>query len=239
MQLLEDASNHWAASGAAHKAPTAILKQTAAFKLKTGRFADATRDYEQLVKADPTDVQSLAGLIAAYAETHPDKAKQYSDALPPIASSTILDVDALEEIVPGVKKGYVKKTSDAKHATAKTSKTKNKKRAPLLPQNYDASKQPDPERWLPKQERSDYKPKKGKKASGSQGVAVEGGGIGMTGSARIAGVQPAQDIAAEDNDDNVPSPKEEPKKQQQQPATSSKSNKNKKGGKKKGGKNKW
>ncbi|ORX59024.1 hypothetical protein DM01DRAFT_1333615 [Hesseltinella vesiculosa] len=224
MQVLETASNHWQSSSDEHP-PTSILKQTAQFKLKTGRFAEATRDFEKLVKADPTDAQALAGLIAAYAETQPDKAKQYSDALPPIVPATALDVDALETVVPGVKKGYVKKSSDKQVAKQVA---KKKKRAPLLPKEYDASNQPDPERWLPKQERSDYKPKKGSKKSGSQGVALEGGGIGLTGSARIAGAAP-QDIPAE-----PPMEVQEEKK----PAPAKSNQKNKKAAKKKG-KNKW
>jgi signal recognition particle subunit SRP72 len=86
-----------------------ILKQTAAFKLKTGRYSDAAADYEQLVKADPTDTQAIAGLISAYAEVDPAKAEQYGDVLPPITANDTLNVDDLESVVPGVKKGYMKK----------------------------------------------------------------------------------------------------------------------------------
>lgn len=67
-----------------------------------------------------------------------------------------------------------------------------KKRTPLLPKNMDPNVQPDPERWLPKQERSTFRMKgKNKKAAnkGPQGAAVEGGGIGGTGSANISGVK--------------------------------------------------
>jgi signal recognition particle subunit SRP72 len=71
---------------------------------------------------------------------------------------------------------------------------KKKKRKPLLPKSYDPSVPLDPERWLPKRERSTFKTKgkgKGKRKQqlkgGSQGVAVAGGGIGGTGSANIAG----------------------------------------------------
>ena len=66
---------------------------------------------------------------------------------------------------------------------------KKKKRKPLLPKSYDSSVPPDPERWLPKRERSTFKAKGKRKQQlmrgGSQGTAVSGGGIGSTGSANI------------------------------------------------------
>ncbi|CAG8434503.1 670_t:CDS:10 [Scutellospora calospora] len=66
-----------------------ILKQTAAFKLKTSRYHEAAQDYEQFVKDDSLDIQALTGLVAE------------------------IDVESLEKFVPGVKKSYIKK-ADAK-----------------------------------------------------------------------------------------------------------------------------
>lgn len=39
-------------------------------------------------------------------------------------------------------------------------KKKHKKRKIRLPKRYDPKVQPDPERWLPRRERSTYRPKK-------------------------------------------------------------------------------
>lgn len=188
MEILDDASSVWkndkAFESTAAAAPLSTIKQTAAFKLKAGRYQDAVSDYEQLVKADPSDVRAIAGLIAAYAEVDPKKAEQYGNALPAIALNHV-DVETLEKIVPGVKRGYVKKDPNGVHV--KKPKTK-KKRATLLPK--DLSVKPDPERWIPKQERSTFRMKgKNKKAlnKGPQGVSIEGGGIGGTGSANIGG----------------------------------------------------
>lgn len=54
-------------------------------------------------------------------------------------------------------------------------KKKHKKRKGKLPKNYDASIPPDPERWLPKYERSGYRKKRDRRAKevikGSQGTA--------------------------------------------------------------------
>ncbi|KAL0076431.1 hypothetical protein J3Q64DRAFT_1771746 [Phycomyces blakesleeanus] len=233
METLDKASTLWKSDSSFLKsAPASIIKQTAAFKLKAGRYSEAAADYEQLVKADPTDSQTIAGLISAYAEIDPAKAEQYGDALPAIAMHHI-DVDTLERVVPGVKRGYVKK--DPKGTHVKKVKTK-KKRQPLLPKNCDPSRTPDPERWLPKRERSTYRAKgKNKKAAlrGPQGSAVEGGGIGGTGSANIGGRGAPVVVEKEVS---------EPKPQASTPSSTaapSKAAANKKKNKKKGGKSKW
>ncbi|KAI8639069.1 hypothetical protein BD408DRAFT_422081 [Parasitella parasitica] len=192
METLDEASSIWKneKSFTSTAAPTSTIKQTAAFKLKTGRYQDAVVDYEQLVKADPSDSRSIAGLIAAYAHVDPKKAEQYGNALPAITLSH-LDVDTLERVVPGVKRGYVKKDPNGVHV--KKPKTK-KKRATLYPKKMDPNVQPDPERWIPKYERSTFRMKgKNKKAlnKGPQGASVEGGGIGGTGSANIGGKKTA------------------------------------------------
>ncbi|CEG82011.1 Putative Signal recognition particle subunit SRP72 [Rhizopus microsporus] len=166
METLDKAASIWKSddSFASTHTPTSIVKQTAAFKLKAGRLQEAVEDYEQLVKEDPTDAQAVAGLIAAYAQVDPTKAEQYGSALPEIALNHI-DVDTLEKIVPGVKRGYVKK--DPNSTFVKKPKQK-KKRKPLLPKKMDSKSQPDPERWLPKQERSNFRAKsKSKKTAKS------------------------------------------------------------------------
>lgn len=188
METLDKAASVWKTDDAftSTHTPTSIIKQTASFKLKAGRFDEAVVDYERLVKEDPTDAQAIAGLIAAYAQVDPVKAEQYGNALPEIALHH-LDIDALEKVVPGVKRGYMKKDPNSVHVKKPKEK---KKRSPLLPKKIDTNVQPDPERWLPKQERSTFRMKgKNKKAAnkGPQGASVEGGGIGGTGSANIGG----------------------------------------------------
>ncbi|KAI9279018.1 hypothetical protein BC943DRAFT_284326 [Umbelopsis sp. AD052] len=198
MQTLDDASAQWkkGTSSTSTKPPSSILKQTAAFKLKAGRFQDAVTDYEQLVKADPMDAQAIAGLITAYAEVNPALAEKYGNSLPAFESGE-LDLVTLEHVVPGVKRRYVKKDGKDGHV-AKKSKNKKKRKA-LLPKQYDAQATPDPERWLPKRERSSYRAKgKNRKAlvKGSQGTSDIGGGIGGTGSANIAGMPKPVPVAA-------------------------------------------
>lgn len=54
-------------------------------------------------------------------------------------------------------------------------KRKHRKRKGKLPKNYDANSAPDPERWLPRYERSGYRKKRDRRMKdvikGSQGTA--------------------------------------------------------------------
>ncbi|CAG8534408.1 6203_t:CDS:10 [Acaulospora colombiana] len=209
VQALEQASAFWK-SEAISDENTSILKQTAAFKLKIGRYREAAQDYEQLVKNDPLDSQALAGLVAAYSQYDISLAEKYESSLLEIGTPMDIDVESLEKVVPGIKKSYIKKT-DTK-----------------------ASVPPDPERWLPKRERTTYKVKGKRKQQlmkGSQGTAVTGGGIGGTGSANIFGRSNVPSSEATVVSSTI---------QQEQPSQKSKSSggdKNKR--KKKKGGNKW
>ena len=60
-----------------------------------------------------------------------------------------------------------------KRMRKRESETKEKRLRHAPPKNYDPAKKPDPERWLPKRERTSYQPKrdKGKKAGAHQGAS--------------------------------------------------------------------
>jgi len=85
---------------------------------------------------------------------------------------TSLDVDLLETSNWSLGAKYVKKITKTDTPTGNTSekeKSKNKrKKKTKLPKNYDPKVEPDPERWLPRYERSTFKKKKDKR--GAQGV---------------------------------------------------------------------
>ncbi|CAG8673132.1 42312_t:CDS:10 [Gigaspora margarita] len=153
VQALDQAGTFWK-SGVMSEESRSILKQTAAFKLKTNRYHEAAQDYEQLVKGDPLDIQALAGLVASYSQYDINLAEKYESSLPDISVQTEIDIESLEKVVPGVKKSYIKK-ADAKtiEKQTKTTPKKKKKRKPLLPKNYDPDVPPDPQRWIPKHER--------------------------------------------------------------------------------------
>ncbi|CAG8762271.1 16660_t:CDS:10, partial [Dentiscutata erythropus] len=219
VRALDQAGTFWK-SGVMSDESRSILKQTAAFKLKTTRYHEAAQDYEQLVKGDPLDIQALAGLVASYSQYDINLAEKYESSLPDVSVQTEVDIESLEKVVPGVKKSYIKK-ADVKtiEKQTKTPPKKKKKRKPLLPKNYDPAVPPDPERWLPKRERSGFKIKGKRKQQlmkGSQGVAIAGGGIGGTGSANIAGrstsnVSSSETTATSQPEQPAPAPTPKPK----------------------------
>lgn len=160
---------------------TDIMQEAASFKLKHGREREAALLYEELIKSHRS-VQALIGLVTTSARVDVDKAEAYEKQLKPLPGLKGVDVESLE------------KTSGAKHMqndsrvgiTEAYEESKNKdkakkkrKRKPRYPKGFDPANPgppPDPERWLPKRERSSYRPKrKDKRAAqvrGSQGAVV-------------------------------------------------------------------
>ncbi|KAF9168637.1 Signal recognition particle core component [Actinomortierella ambigua] len=240
VELLSESSAIWAkssstsAGGSDNKMPVALQRQMAAFKLRSHRYREAAKDYEALVRADPEDPSAIAGLIMAYSEYEPALAEQYGASLPEMQHLVHLDVEALEKVVPGLKREYNTETAAAAAAAnAKAAATaaggssssptssswlqsalgrrarralprrsgaqKPGGRKPLLPKGLSersSAGATDPERWLPARDRAAARQARMRKTGagsrkemnkGAQGMTLEGGGIGGTGSARIAG----------------------------------------------------
>ncbi|PIO60278.1 SRP72 RNA-binding domain protein [Teladorsagia circumcincta] len=91
-----------------------------------------------------------------------------------------MDVDGIEEsdwILYGEK---YKQKKDAKSEVEDTEivtrklKNRKRKRKVKLPKNYDPNVQPDPERWLPKQERAAYKKRQKKNRDRDIGRGTQG-----------------------------------------------------------------
>ncbi|KAI8903843.1 hypothetical protein EDD86DRAFT_214464, partial [Gorgonomyces haynaldii] len=147
-----------------------ILSQVAEFKLKLGRHKEAQQDYKRLVENNPNDLKSLARLVIANNHlkadtTHLDKLGSISFTLDP---QSLLVLPKSEQ--------PVEKT------------LKRRKKQKPLPKDYQPDRQPNPERWLPKVMRSDYKQRKDL-SKGTQGLMQGPGALGSTGSANIAGMK--------------------------------------------------
>ncbi|KAJ1553512.1 Signal recognition particle core component [Nowakowskiella sp. JEL0078] len=189
VEWLEKARKVWTSNLEKMTDETSVLKQLAAFKLLSNRPREAAADYERIVKNDPSDLKAVAGLIAAYSEFDINLAEKYSSYLPETseagATEDTLNVDELENNVSWV----IGKKTMANVPDMK------RKRKHIIPKNfiYDPNFKPNPERWLPKRERTAYllqQKKKGRKGEdqlfrGPQGASVAGGGIGGTGSANF------------------------------------------------------
>lgn len=158
-----------------------IMKEAASFMLRHGQAEDAARLFEELVKSHGS-VEALVGLVTTVAHVDIDKAETYVQQLKALPGLKGIDVDGLE------KTSGAKHVEGASHAVGteaqeegknKVKGKKKRKRKPRYPKGFDPAKPgppPDPERWLPKRERSSYRPKrKDKRAAqvrGSQGAVV-------------------------------------------------------------------
>uniref|UniRef100_A0A803LQA9 Signal recognition particle subunit SRP72 n=1 Tax=Chenopodium quinoa TaxID=63459 RepID=A0A803LQA9_CHEQI len=150
--VLDNSIKWWSNAMTEDNKLTVIMQEAAAFKLKHGRQKEALELFEELVKKN-SNVDALVGLVTTAAHVNVEKAEAYEKKLK--------SLPGYDEI----------KNKD---------KTKMKrKRKPRYPKGFDPANPgppPDPERWLPKRERSTFRPRrKDKRAAhfrGSQGAVA-------------------------------------------------------------------
>ncbi|XP_047128704.1 signal recognition particle subunit SRP72 isoform X1 [Hydra vulgaris] len=158
----------------------AFMRENSNLKLADGDIKSAVEILEDLRKEDPGEVSTLAKIVAAYSKIDLKRAKQYSVDLPDLPQRKDISVDTLEmtdqigsfrfskkTVKPTLEEGEVKDEVSIKRKRRKRKKGK-------LPKNYDPEIDPDPERWLPKWERSTFKHKKAKKGANTVGKGTQG-----------------------------------------------------------------
>jgi signal recognition particle subunit SRP72 len=201
----------------------ALVKKLIDFKLHCNNPEEAAKDYEKLVKADPTNVQAISGLVIALSKFDIQKAEEYeqflqTDHLNELVKS--LNIDNLESSYASTKT-YKKMVNQSIANNEKPRVKKPRKRKPFVPKNFIPNFKPDPERWLPKYERSNYKNKRKNLNKGPQGASIAGGGIGGTRSANIGGgkfvplVEKVEKPESPVEEEKKTPPKQAPKKKQQ------------------------
>ncbi|RUS82662.1 hypothetical protein EGW08_009565 [Elysia chlorotica] len=173
------------------KSPALLMltRANADFQLKNGKADEAAKMLEDLRKANPKDALVLAQLISSYAQFDPAKAKQISKDLPTVDKITEgVDMDALEASFSTLGPKYMKKQQPLKGETSPASgdarsgdtlmlkKKQRKKKKGKLPKNCEPGSDIDPERWLPRKERSYYRGKRKDKrkeiGKGTQGMSA-------------------------------------------------------------------
>lgn len=181
-EILRSAVDWYKKNKAIYGDLTEMWRQAADFHLRGGNPETAAKSLEELMKTNPGDMKILAQLVIAYAQFDPSKAQNCSKRLPALETMTTqAEIDELEAtnwmmITKAVKKKTTKaEQSPATPGTAESGKKKmKKKRKNKPPKNFDPNSQPDPERWLPKQERTGYRKKRDRRQKevmkGSQGV---------------------------------------------------------------------
>ncbi|XP_057486103.1 uncharacterized protein LOC130772361 [Actinidia eriantha] len=181
VSVFDSAIKWWSNAMAEDNKLNLIMQEAASFNLKHGRKEEAARLYEELVKSHGS-IEALVGLIKTAAYTDIDKAEAYEKQLKPLPGLKSIDVDGLEKTSGAVhveNRPHVGITEPFE-AKSKDKAKKKRKRKPRYPKGFDPANPgplPDPERWLPKRERSSYRPKrKDKRAAqvrGSQGAVVK------------------------------------------------------------------
>ena len=126
----------------------------------------AAQSLEELHKLEPS-MTTLAQLVLAYAKFDLEKALAVSKKLPAFSPGSV-DIESLDTgswamgsrtragkktPKPGSEK-TPKTNEDNSGAVVKKKRSKKKKR---LPKNYNPNVDPDPERWLPRRERTGLK----------------------------------------------------------------------------------
>ncbi|KAL5017564.1 hypothetical protein ScPMuIL_007153 [Solemya velum] len=160
-----------------------LIRANSNFQTKYGSPKTAAEMLEELYRLHPDDPHILAKLIAAYSQFDPVKAQNMSKELPSVEElAKNVDVDALEASFSTLGAKYMKKTQKVEPSPGPSGdmllKKKKKKKKGKVPQNCDPGVTPDPERWIPRKERSYYRGKRkdrkkdiGKGTQGATGPA--------------------------------------------------------------------
>ncbi|KAK4679577.1 Signal recognition particle subunit SRP72 [Podospora pseudoanserina] len=194
---LAKAAVHWRSKTEAAGAGSSIAREAGIELLRSSHPSDlaaAGEAFEQILSAQPGDRTATAGLVASYATTDFAKVEPYLESLPSVEKLTQgVDVSALIDagvalLTPPSSQQSKKRKFDGEGAAPEKEKQQpaKKPRKRKLPKNYDPTKKPDPERWLPLRDRSTYRPK-GKKGKKRAQEATQGGVVKEEETLELAG----------------------------------------------------
>nr|XP_043638845.1 signal recognition particle subunit SRP72-like [Erigeron canadensis] len=203
--VLDSAINYWSNAMTEESKLSVIMQEAAAFKLRHGQKEEASQLYEKLVKSHHS-IDALVGLIQTSANTDVAKVETYAKQLKPLPGLKSVDVNALEKTsgAKHVENGPHVVNNIEPHETKSKDKAKRKrKRKPRYPKGFDPANPgpaPDPERWLPRRERSSFRPKRKDKRvaqiRGSQGaVSKETANSGNTKSSQSSNAKASSSSA--------------------------------------------
>lgn len=185
------AASHWR-SQPKEKQPKSLLRAAATSLLESSSqhsdITTAAEIFSDLHEQDPVDKFATAGYVAAHATTAttPSSQAELKQEVEKLTSVQDLisgiDVNALENAgIPqqiqmstsGTDASVRKRKADDSN---KDSGKKKRVRKSRLPKDYDpdSGKGPDPERWLPLRDRSNYRPR-GKKGKQKAADRTQGG----------------------------------------------------------------
>lgn len=165
------------------KASQSLLQAAGAALLSSSSSEEdrsvASDIFSKLREQNPEDKAALAGFIASKAVGAHDEILSEVGKLTPVTNLTKdVDIAALEMAgIPYSTNALAiaqQKASRKRPADGEQSKPKRIRKS-RLPKDYEPSKTPDPERWLPLRDRSNYRPKGKKKGKKDGGDRTQGG----------------------------------------------------------------
>jgi signal recognition particle subunit SRP72 len=176
---LEQAASYWRKTA---NPPSLLLQAAGASLLESSSAEDlssAAEIFTVLHEKRADDRIAAAGYVAAYASKDSSKVKDEVARLTAVSKLIQgIDVDSLESAgipQPANALAIAQKTASRKRGAPDQASNKPKRiRKSRLPKDYDPSKVPDPERWLPLRDRSTYRPK-GKKGRRKDADRTQGG----------------------------------------------------------------
>lgn len=176
---LAQAAKFWKQSSTPARGSPALLKMAGRELLMSATSPDIKASHEifsSVYEQDHEDPIAIAGYVASTDDIEAPSIEQLARKLPSVDKLIAgIDIDALESagvarLPVAVVDASRKRAGDSDVKPGKAKKTRTSR----LPKDCDPSKTPDPERWLPMRDRSNYRPKGKKKAKGG-GAATQGG----------------------------------------------------------------
>lgn len=156
-----------------------LLKiKSAVYKFKKGLFEECVEDFEALgnsEKVGKIPLNVLCSIVIASSKVGSKIASHYAGDLPAVPGLDMLDVDELERKMATPLEFLKKKDKSKEKDSISKVKEKKKKKKPRFPKNFDPANpgpKPDPERWLPKWQRSSMRKKLGKRTKMLQSLRV-------------------------------------------------------------------
>ncbi len=176
---LDQAASYWRQTS---NPPKSLLKSAGVALLESADPKDiltAGEIFSGLHETSPEDRIAAAGYVAAYAGKDLSEVRAEVKQLTSVSQLIQgVDVDELENAgIPQSSNALAiaQKTASKKRGAPDQGSNRPKRiRKSRLPKEYDPSKTPDPERWLPLRDRSTYRPK-GKKGRRKDADRTQGG----------------------------------------------------------------
>jgi len=162
---LREAIKYWSSQEEESETLAQVVRIAARLAMQLKDRAFAAEVYQSyLENIDGSDYEALCGLVQALAVTDPERATEYAERLQ-VPAFDHLDPEELEaQPIPKVGAMFSQRRRDREdEVDGKPVRVKKKRKRKIrYPKGFDPENPgppPDPERWLPKRERSEFKKK--------------------------------------------------------------------------------